>query len=174
MSDLFTHPEGEDPMITDIRTTYLKNNEKNYIGIDIGANGGIVVLSSNGAVIEVFKMPETRRLLQEKLMPYKDLECFAVLEKIHCRPTNGSKSNFTLGEYKERMLYTLELFQIPYEQITPQSWMKKYFMKKEKTETATQWKNRLKEKALSLFPKEKVTLWSADAFLIAYRALRDY
>jgi hypothetical protein len=45
--------------------------------------------------------------------------------------------------------------------------MKFYGMKKSKTESKTDWKRRLKEKAQQLYPDTKVTADMADAMLIA-------
>ena len=150
------------------------NNTKIYIGVDPGQSGGFVILSDDGQVIEVFKTPETRKAFQERLAKYSSQHCFCLLEKVGCRPTNGAKSNFTFGVNVERLLYTLEAMEIPHQEVTPQSWMKSYLLKKNKGETHTAWKNRLKAKAQQLFPKENVTLWNSDAFLIAEYCRRNF
>ncbi len=149
-------------------------SEKIYLGLDIGVSGGVVVLSADGSVIEFFKTPETRKEFRERLSLYKDRHSFCILEKVHSQPKNGGKANFSFGSTAERALYTLEISNIPFQEVTPQTWMKHYMMKKEKDESHTQWKNRLKERAQQLFPNEKVTLWSADAFLMAEFARRIY
>ena len=53
---------------------YIKTKimEKRYIGIDPGVNGGIAVLSADGTVVEVVKMPGTARDLLDFLRRYKD------------------------------------------------------------------------------------------------------
>ena len=152
----------------------MNEEAKIYIGCDPGQSGGFVVLTETGYVIEVFKTPETRKEFINRLMPYKECHCFCLLEKVGCRPTNGAKANYTFGVNVERLLHTLEQSQIAHQEITPQSWMKSYMMKKSKEETHTQWKNRLKAKAEQLFPKEKITLWNSDAFLIAEYARRNF
>ena len=52
--------------------------------------------------------------------------------------------------------------------VRPQKWMKMLGMKREKWETKTRWKWRLKEEAVFRFPnnKKEITLATADAFLI--------
>lgn len=142
-------------------------SEKYYIGLDIGSEGGVVVLDSIGKVVEVFKNPDNVKEWQERLKTYSDKHCICLTEKVHSQPINGAKANFTFGFNKGVTLSMLQVMNIPFREITPQSWMKGYMMKREKSETKTQWKNRLKAKAVQLFPKEKVTLWNADAFLIA-------
>lgn len=147
---------------------------KLYLGIDIGSNGGIVVLDENGLVKEVFKTPENRLEFKLKLEHYAKEHCFCILENVHSQPKNGGKANFTFGMTTERVLFSLEMCSIPYQQITPTTWLKTYMLKKEKTESNTQWKNRLKDRAQQLFPKEKITLWNADAFLMAEFCRRYY
>lgn len=150
------------------------NTDKLYLGVDIGINGGVVVLDAAGKVIDSFKTPETRREFREKLAKYADLLSFCILEKVHSQPHHGGKCNFTFGATAERTLYTLEVCRIPYQEVTPQTWLKTYMLKKEKTETSTQWKNRLKGRAQQLFPNEKITLALSDAFLIAEFCRRHY
>lgn len=138
-----------------------------YIGIDPGKNGGIVVLSKS-KVVEVFKTPATIQDFIEQLGKYMEDRTFCITELVHAQPQNGGKANFSFG-YINGVLHTiLQISQIPYEEHTPPKWMKFFGMKKHKNETLTAWKNRLKAKAQQLFPEEKITLWNADAFLIAY------
>lgn len=147
---------------------------KYYIGLDLGSNGGVVVLDETGLVKEVFKNPDNVKDWVEKLGKYKDENCFCLTEKVHSQPINGGKANFTFGKTTGITLTIIEMCNIPFQEVTPQSWMKSYMMKKEKSETHTAWKNRLKNKAQQLFPKEKVTLWSSDAFLIAEYCRRNF
>lgn len=147
---------------------------KLYIGLDLGANGGVVILTSDGTVKEVFKNPNTVSDWIEKLEKYKTEHCFCITERVHSMPKNGGKANFTFGFTCGVALSLLEVNQIPFQEVTPQTWIKTYMMKKEKTETSTQWKNRLKNKAKQLFPKENITLWNADAFLIAEFCRRHF
>jgi len=142
---------------------------KVVIGCDPGVNGGFVVLAFDGDVLEVTKTPPTISLFKtmvERMEATYDIRML-VKEKIHSRPTNGAKANFTIG-FNVGVLDTSLMFSgIPFVDITPQTWMKSYMLKKEKSESSTDWKNRLKDKASRIFSKQKITLWSADAFLIA-------
>lgn len=147
---------------------------KKYIGIDIGTNGGCAILDESGKILDLFKTPEHRLGWIETLSPYTGTQCICILEKVHSQPKNGGKANFSFGSITERTLLSLEICKIPYQEVTPQTWMKTYMLKKEKTESNTQWKNRLKDKAQQLFPNEKMTLWAADTILIAEFARRYY
>lgn len=140
-----------------------------FIGCDPGQSGGFVVLDNDQNVISVFKTPDNRVDFVDKMMDLKNLDgqIFLIKERVHSQPKNGGKSNFTFG-YNIGVLETcLTVAKIPFQDVTPQAWMKMYMMKKEKEEAHTAWKNRLKAKAQELFPDQKVTLWNADAFLIA-------
>jgi hypothetical protein len=140
-----------------------------FIGCDPGQAGGFVVIDQDMKVIDVFKTPEDRNSFVEKMQGIKNLpgQIFLMKERVHSMPGNGAKSNFTFGYNIGILEASLSFAKIPYQDITPQTWMKSYMLKREKDEPGTQWKNRLKQRAQEIFPDHKVTLWSADAFLIA-------
>jgi hypothetical protein len=148
--------------------------KKFYLGIDPGASGGIVVLNEDGTVYDVFKTPENVKDWVSKMQEYKEVHCMCITEKVHSQPHHGGKANFTFGRTVGTLLTIIQIFEIPFQEVAPRSWMKTYMMQKEQGETPTHWKNRLKDKAQQLFPKEKVTLWNADAFLIAEFCRRNY
>jgi hypothetical protein len=151
--------------------------KKIFIGCDPGQSGGFVVLSENGIVLEVFKTPENISDYGLVLGKYSDIEKYKVIlvkEKVHSQPRHGGKANFTFGYTVGVLESSLVHNKIPFFDITPQTWMKLYMMKKEKEEPQTKWKNRLKAKAQSMFPHEKVSLWNSDAFLIAEYARQVY
>ena len=56
---------------------------------------------------------------------------------------------------------------IPWREEVPTTWMKHFNMKREKPETKTMWKNRLKDLAERRMPLAPITRENADAFLIA-------
>jgi len=144
-----------------------------YIGIDPGKSGGIAIMDSSG-IVEIFKTPLSPIDFFHKFEPYADKSIYCITEKVHSMPQNGGKANYTFG-YINGVLHTiLMVCQIPFDLRTPQMWMKYYALKKGKSESNTQWKNRLKVKAQQLFPKEKVTLWNADALLIANYCREEY
>lgn len=58
------------------------------------------------------------------------------------------------------------------EVVTPKTWQKVVGMFRDKTESRTQWKRRLKDQAQKFFPGLKITLATADAFLILDFATR--
>jgi hypothetical protein len=140
-----------------------------FIGCDPGQSGGFVIIDSDMKVIDVFKTPEDRNEYINKLSRIKELpgQIFLMKERVHSMPQNGAKSNFTFGYNIGILEASLSFTKIPYQDVTPAAWMKSYMMKRDKDESSTQWKNRLKQRAQEIFPDQKVTLWNADAFLIA-------
>ena len=137
------------------------------IGIDPGVSGGIAFYS--GFVSEMTtceKMPPTESELSDTFVDWPSATTFAYIERVHSSPQMGVKSAFTFGQNYGFLRGCLVAHGIPFEEVRPQQWMREFGMKKSKTETPVQWKNRLKGKAQQLFPHLKVTLATADALLI--------
>lgn len=146
------------------------------IGIDPGSSsGGLAVIYSYAdskvklEAYEFNKLTETE--ICEKLLLAKDCAkenyIFAIVEQVHSMPGQGVSSSFKFGHNYGLLRGMLLALKIPFDQATPQKWIKLYGMKKDKNENRTQWKKRLKEKAQQLFPDYKVRTNTADAILIA-------
>lgn len=136
-----------------------------YHGYDPGQSGGIAVLDDCGIVI-LRKMPATERDLWELVdnLPHGH----AIIEKVQGRPGNSSVATFKFGQNYGFLRACIVAAEIPFEEIIPRSWQKALgVVPKKKTETNTQWKNRLKGLAQQLFPEAHITLNTADALLIA-------
>jgi hypothetical protein len=145
---------------------------KIFIGIDPGASGGIVLLHPDATL--TYKMPETERDIWDILSLPGDK--VALIEKvggfIQGNPAPGS-AMFNFGANYGGLRMALVAAGIPFEAITPQSWQKEFgIATKGKTETKTQFKNRIKACAQRLYPKIVVTLPIADALLIALSCRR--
>ena len=105
-----------------------------FIGCDPGQSGGFVIIDEDQNVLSVFKTPDNRVDFIEKMMAIKKMEgqIFLIKEKVHSQPVNGGKANFTFG-YNIGVLETcLTVAKIPFQDVTPQTWMKMYMLKKEK------------------------------------------
>lgn len=144
------------------------DKKRTYIGIDPGAHGGIAVLDSGGAVVEVRKMPETPQDLLDFLEKYKE-ESFCTLERVGGMPGNGGSAMFNFGKGYGHLQMALLALGIPTEDVTPNKWEKSYQLGTSGKYTKTEWKNRLKAKAQQLFPSlgKRITLATCDALLIA-------
>ena len=96
----------------------------------------------------------------------------AVLEKVHGMPGMGVQSISAFMKNVGHIEMALLSLYIPFKEITPQSWMKYYNLKKEKDESKSDWKRRLREHLQRIMPDFKVTNNTADAMLMAYYAMK--
>lgn len=161
----------------------------NVLGIDPGMSGGMALLGDEG-LIEVWKMPATEsdvgQLIQE--IAFSASPAITLIEKVHSMPEQGNVSAFTFGRGVGLIIGCLISNHMRHEEIDPQKWQKILDIpprakkpKKPKEgvvyppeESHTEFKNRLKSKAQTLFPGVKVILANADALLIAEAARRQY
>jgi len=150
----------------------LETAKRFCIGIDPGVSGAVAMISefSNSSKIRVErfkKMTDHEIAFFFETLLIGKTPLFAVLERVHSFPGQGVSSTFKFGQSYGFILGLLHAFNIPFDTVTPQSWIKAYGMKKKKTESKTQWKNRLKARAQQYYPDMKITNDMADAILIA-------
>lgn len=160
-----------------------------YIGIDPGASGGLAFVT--GGLVKSTAMPGTEKDLWDWIrtggvvdkngdpLPLPASSCEAVIEKVGGFMASGGTSQlkknvasghtmFTFGASYGGLRMALIAAGIPFEEVTPQTWQKGLGIPpRKKTESKTAWKNRLKARAQQAFPKEKITLATADALLVA-------
>ena len=141
---------------------------KKYIGIDPGDQGGIAVLSADGSVVEVAKIPTTPMDVLDFLSKYKD-DSYCILERVGGLPGNGGSAMFNFGKGYGHLQMALLALGIPTNDVTPNKWEKSFQLGSSGKYGKTEWKNRLKDKAQQLFPSlgRKITLATCDALLIA-------
>ena len=148
------------------------SDEKCYIGIDPGKQGGLVLLSGNN--IEWVVMPASDLDLYNVLRRWKsshDIEC-AFLEQVSSRPGEGHKGTFTFGEGYGKLQMALAGNQIRYEKVTPRTWMKGLCIPVTRAnESRKDYKERLRQTAQSLFPS--LLLWNVSNNLGVQRAVCD-
>ena len=149
------------------------------IGIDPGVNGGVCILDTkarstmNNTTIHTIKCPQTVKdmadYLAVKVWDSKQSLCY--IEKVHSFPGQGVVSTFTFGKNYGQWLGILASLDIPYIEVPPKKWMKFYGdMPKDKKER----KNHLKHIAQGILPEVNVTLYIADAILLANYCRRQY
>ena len=151
-----------------------------YLGIDPGASGGLAIL--NGSATEAVAMPATERdvwlwICSDSPATREYLPQFAVIEKVggYVRGASGNVGSamFRFGVSYGGLRMALVAAGIPFEEVPPRKWQKALGISpRRKDEARVQWKNRLKAKAQQLFPRECVTLATADALLIATYCMR--
>jgi len=144
-----------------------------YIGVDPGGSSGAIawIWVKGNNITERGFMEFSKNTLWEWYDELKGLSLWfsnAIIENVHSMPGQGVSSAMKFGINVGHIEMALTAAQIPFTKVTPQKWMSFFGMKKEKTETKTEWKKRLREKLQQLMPDLKVTNNNADAFLIAY------
>lgn len=146
-----------------------------YIGIDPGTSGGIVFLNDKGEVYSACKMPDTPLDIANHLSTFDTFNnSICCIERVHGMPGMSGMGMFTFGQNFGHLQMALLLNKIKTYDITPQKWMKHFQLQRKKTDSKTDWKNKLKAKAQQLYPSIKVTLNIADALLIATYCYNTY
>lgn len=159
-----------------------------YLGIDPGAKGGLVALSSQekklGGVIKFSHMPDTEygiiqwfrayshgmegiRILGRPVNHHPNV--VALIEEIPSAAFGWDKSSMSklYGSYMALRM-ALTSCNIRFHTIKGRAWHKAMGIRsKKKTEDQTDFKNRLKREAEKRFPELVVTLAVADALLLA-------
>lgn len=154
-----------------MHTTYLGT----YLGVDPGKNGGIALIRDQEDV-NLFPMPTTERdiwFLFDNLLAPSRIK--AIIERVHSMPNQGVSSTFTFGMGYGGLRMALTAARIPFEEVTSRTWQKGLGVSpRKKTESKSQFKNRLRAKAQQLFPdldvwrsSKKEQLSVCDALLIA-------
>lgn len=135
------------------------------LAIDPGANGGWVY--KGGAIIICGKNAELAQLtinartniVVEKVPPYvgKFIPSSAAFKL-------GYSYGWIVGKFANYKTH----------HVTPQVWQKFLNIGTKGEQTTTQWKNKLKDEAIKLFPEQKrITLATADAYLLLHYALKN-
>jgi hypothetical protein len=136
--------------------------------------------------VDAVKMPETDGDRWEWFKTGRSAAEFAVIEQQVPRPTmvfDPKTKQFKPTILKSTCLLYGNYMQlkgmllaacIPFEDCPPKRWQEALKLRrKEKGEKKTDWKNYIKSVAQQLFPDVKVTLWNADALMMAEYAKRS-
>lgn len=150
------------------------------IGIDPGAAGGIAVFVP-GEKVKTVKMPKDVRDLNDLLTHYSNnYRPIVFIEKLTVRPDDVrvEQGRAAMGKlYRiqkmmanyEHLKATIEMCEIPYVMVHPQSWQAKLNLRKRNEhEDKAERKRRYRDIAAKNYPWAKVTLWNADALLIMH------
>lgn len=144
----------------------------NYVGIDPGAKGAIAIIFEDGTVT-VQDMPSIEEVLSTFKRPY-DIEdnCRVAIEQVHPLPGQSCIASFTYGENFLLAKLIGMCYNIHPVMVSPQRWKKHYGLKKDPSETKTEYKKKSVDKAKELFPQAAEQLkyskdGRAEALLIA-------
>ena len=131
-----------------------------YLGIDPGINGAAIALDGRELYSHEWETVKDSYLFLENVIEDVDsLSVCAVIEKV-TRPTKLTRN---AGEW----VGLLTALGIPFKEVPPKKWQKHFgtFAKEH-----TRRKNQLKQIAQQLYPGEKWTHKTADAYLLAVYA----
>lgn len=157
----------------------IPNSTMRYIGIDPGAGGGLAVIRW-GERIFLERMPPTEMDLLDTLRSRCDLDpdswrdphISACIEKVTGYVGgvgNPGSAMFKFGCSYGRCTMALTSLGISYTEVVPRTWQKAVgIAPRGKTESKTEFKNRLKRRAQQLYPWVEATLATCDALLIAH------
>lgn len=99
-------------------------------------------------------------------------DCIAVFEKVHGMPGMNVAAVSVFMKNVGNIEMALLALNIPFKEVTPQTWMKYFNLKKEKDESKPDWKRRLREYLQRIMPDFKVKNDNADAMLLAYYCMK--
>jgi len=144
----------------------------NFVGVDPGKQGGVVVIHCFGGV-QWYLMPETPTDLLNLFLdlPKPIRGC---LEQVRSMPNDGHSGAFTFGEGYGRLQMAFTAAAIPFNFVIPRTWQKHFGVQPrqgKKGESQNQFKDRLRGTAQRLFPE--VELWSQPRTLGKQRAMCD-
>ena len=102
-------------------------------GIDPGAKGALA-MNHNGKVHVIpFEKVEYKLALYFAHINADQEQVICCLEKVHAMPKQGSVSMFTFGENYGWIKGILDAYDIPYQEIPPQTWKKEFGLNSDKT-----------------------------------------
>lgn len=152
------------------------------IGLDPGANGGIVKWRPNEKITAI-RMPKDLTELRNYLEYLKTI-CSPIvfLEKLSVRPDDitSGVDGINMGKlYRiqkmlanyEQLKATIAVCDVPFVMVHPMKWQNELKLRAKTTrkkEEKNERKRRYKEIAGNLYPELKPTLWNADATLIMH------
>jgi hypothetical protein len=152
--------------------------KKVYVGIDPGASGSATAIDEDGKIVSTLRFAKaTEKEIWEWFNGLNfDYDAVCVKEKVWAMPATdsegvarkmGAQTMFVFGDGNGFIRCCLVASYIPFTEAVPQTWQKFFGMKREKTESQTDYKRKLKQKAEELFPNQKITNDMADSMLIS-------
>ena len=141
----------------------------NYIGIDPGKKGGFAVITDDIAIA----LPWDDKKFITEMECIRREPCIVCLEKVGPMPKQGSVSTFHFGESVGYIKGILEVFRIPYQEISPKKWKGEFGLNSEKAKSIAVCQRLFPN--VSLLPTERCRVPSdgmAEALLMAEYARR--
>lgn len=105
-----------------------------YIGIDVGKNGGLALISSDGSYVTIPWDDAEFAETMEDIYLCKD-KAVAVVEKVGAMPKQGVVSMFNFGKSAGFIEGVLQAYKIPYQLVPPNVWKKEFHLGKDKQDS---------------------------------------
>lgn len=144
-----------------------------FLGIDPGASGGLACIADG--IVEAVRMPDGEgvwRWINDRASPLRTCLLEQVRGFIGGEGQPGSAMfNFgrQYGVCQEALTIAKLQFGMTFDEAPPEVWQRELgLLRNKQTTSKTEWKRVLKAEAERLFPQVKVTLYTADALLLAY------
>lgn len=110
-----------------------------FVGIDPGQAGGVAVINTTGAVIDLTPMPASRKQVYDWLntvtTPY--MKKLVAVECVHSMPKQGVASTFKFGKGYGEVLGIVTALRFEIHEPTPQAWKKAMLAGTDKTKDAS-------------------------------------
>ena len=140
---------------------------KIILGIDPGKMGAIAIIK--GKKVTAYKFPKELEdlsvIVKMYVDKYKTEDIKVLIEHVHAFPTDSRPSAFSFGRNLGHWEGVLSTFELEIDTVAPRTWQSFYDIPVIKNKHER--KHWLKNKALEMFPKLKITLANCDALLIA-------
>lgn len=165
---------------------------KQYIGVDIGKKGAIAVVDKQGKLLERFKMPMIKDVvdwhqLNYILAGFEQLEGMLIFEKLGVIFGSSKKTAFSMGEQYGAVRMACVSNQVKYTEVMAKHWQAEMFQGQQKifvsgSETKVDTKAMALVAAKRLFPTTDLTMPGGkiphdgfiDALLMAEYARRKF
>lgn len=149
------------------------------LAIDPGKKGGLVWGDGSPENTKAIKMPPTAHDLRDQLNEI--ISELGEVPTVYMEKVGGfisgvrlpGSSMFNFGRNVGIIEGVVASSNMRLLLVTPLKWQGSLSLGKKGGRTNTEWKNHLKGAAQNLFPTHKITLDTADAFLIYYAATRE-
>ena len=102
-----------------------------YLGVDVGAKGGIALLHNTELELAV-PFDKTKFLDVASFLSREQEATRACVERVHAMPHQGPVSMFSFGQSFGWILGVLDAFEISYQLIDPRRWKSEYNLNSDK------------------------------------------
>ncbi len=151
-----------------------------YMGIDVGAKGGIAIIDENSKIVYLKPMDRYNLVnccqIVSAWIKEKDASIVACVEKVGAMPGQGVTSMFNFGKGAGFIEGVLEMAQVPYQLVSPVTWKKIFsLLHKDKKASIEVCKQLFPN--VNLFPTERCRKESdglAESLLLACFARRKF